>query len=216
MTNATRLISIASPHNPSGICVPDTDIHLILAAMSLRAPDALLFVDESYGAATYGDAPPRASVGSRAPSTSLDLVQGRHADASHPTLADTRNTGPIRLWVAGCATGEEAYSVAILLTEGLARSDCRRSAQIFATDGDDRAIGAARAGLYLGAIASDLSAERLERNFIKEDGRAEAPTAAASRSPDCTARICARVRRRVRKVAGSANPLAQLASSCDG
>ncbi|WP_309139781.1 CheR family methyltransferase [Siccirubricoccus sp. G192] len=85
-------------------------------------------------------------------------------------LADLRSTDPIRVWVAGCATGEEAYSIAILLKEGLDRTGCHRPIQIFATDIDDRAIEAARAGLYLGAIASDLSAERLERNFVKEDG----------------------------------------------
>ena len=62
--------------------------------------------------------------------------------------------GPIRVWVPGCATGEEAYSIAILLREGLARSESRRPVQIFATDIDDRAIEAARAGLYPGAIAA--------------------------------------------------------------
>ena len=72
--------------------------------------------------------------------------------------------------MAGCATGEEAYTVAILLKEALLRTESRRPVQVFATDVDDRAIAAARAGLYLGTIASDLSAERLERNFIKEDG----------------------------------------------
>ena len=85
-------------------------------------------------------------------------------------LADPRSAEPIRVWVAGCATGEEAYSVAILLKEALLRSECRRPVQVFATDVDDRAIAVARAGLYLGSIASDLSAERLERNFVKEDG----------------------------------------------
>lgn len=77
---------------------------------------------------------------------------------------------PLRVWVAGCATGEEAYSTAILLREGLARSDAFRPVQIFATDVDDRAVEAARAGFYLGTIAADLSAERLERHFVKEDG----------------------------------------------
>ena len=85
-------------------------------------------------------------------------------------LADPAGTEPIRVWVAGCATGEEAYSVAILLKEGLARSGTRRPVQIFATDIDDRAIEVARAGLYPAAIAADLSAERLEQNFTREDG----------------------------------------------
>ena len=85
-------------------------------------------------------------------------------------LMEPASTEPIRVWVAGCATGEEAYSVAILLKEGLARSGTHRPVQIFATDIDDRAIEVARAGLYPAAIAADLSAERLEQNFTREDG----------------------------------------------
>ncbi|MGL4962713.1 MAG: CheR family methyltransferase [Inquilinus sp.] len=84
-------------------------------------------------------------------------------------LAETPATDPIRVWVAGCATGEEAYSVAILLREGLARAESRRPIQVFATDVDDRAIEFARVGLYPAAISADLSAERLERNFVKEN-----------------------------------------------
>ncbi|WP_429645708.1 CheR family methyltransferase [Skermanella aerolata] len=85
-------------------------------------------------------------------------------------LTDPHSTEPIRIWVAGCATGEEAYSVAILVREGLTRTGCRRPVQIFATDIDDQAIETARMGLYAGTIAADLSIERLERNFVKEDG----------------------------------------------
>ena len=85
-------------------------------------------------------------------------------------LTEPAGSEPIRVWVAGCATGEEAYSVAILLKEGLARSGTRRPVQIFATDIDDRAIEVARAGLYPAAIAADLSTERLEQNFTREDG----------------------------------------------
>ena len=85
-------------------------------------------------------------------------------------LRDTDSAEPIRVWVAGCATGEEAYSLAILLKEAVQRTRRPRAVQIFATDVDDRAIAVARAGLYLGAIAADLSRERLERNFVREDG----------------------------------------------
>ena len=84
-------------------------------------------------------------------------------------LADPSRSDPLRVWVTGCATGEEAYSIAILLKEGLAQSGSRRPVQIFATDVDDHAIQAARAGLYLASTAADLSAERLEGNFIQED-----------------------------------------------
>ena len=88
-----------------------------------------------------------------------------------PTLlTDPRDTAPIRVWVAGCATGEEAYSIAILLKEGIDRSGCQCRVQIFATDLDDLAIETARAGLYPGTIAQDVSTERLERNFVREEG----------------------------------------------
>ncbi|ACB94357.1 MCP methyltransferase/methylesterase, CheR/CheB with PAS/PAC sensor [Beijerinckia indica subsp. indica ATCC 9039] len=85
-------------------------------------------------------------------------------------LADNHNTGPVRIWVPGCATGEEAYSLAIILKESMARLRRQRQVQIFATDVDDRAIEFARAGLYNAAIASHFSAERLEKNFVKDCG----------------------------------------------
>lgn len=78
---------------------------------------------------------------------------------------------PLRIWVAGCATGEEAYSLAILLKEALAKADCSRKVTIFATDVDDRAITIARAGLYSDAIEADMTVERLEQNFVKEGQR---------------------------------------------
>ena len=78
---------------------------------------------------------------------------------------------PIRIWVAGCATGEEAYSLAILLKEAVAKTDSPRKVTIFATDVDDRAITIARAGLYSNAIEADITVERLEQNFVKEGQR---------------------------------------------
>jgi len=86
-------------------------------------------------------------------------------------VADKPNDSAIRVWVAGCSTGEEAYSVAMLLRERLdaARKRCR--VQIFATDIDSRAIEAARAGIYPASIAADLTPERLAAHFLlQEDG----------------------------------------------
>ncbi|HKW54942.1 MAG TPA: chemotaxis protein CheB [Stellaceae bacterium] len=74
----------------------------------------------------------------------------------------------IRVWVPGCATGEEAYSLAILLREQLAGADARPKVQIFATDIDDQALETARTGRYSEASARDVSAERLERFFVKD------------------------------------------------
>jgi two-component system CheB/CheR fusion protein len=76
----------------------------------------------------------------------------------------------LRLWVAGCSTGEEAYSLAIILREYLTQQNRRITVQIFASDLDSRAIETARAGLYPIGIAGDIAPERLHRFFTKEDG----------------------------------------------
>ena len=78
---------------------------------------------------------------------------------------------PIRVWVAGCATGEEAYSLAILFKEALSAAESTRHITIFATDIDDRAVTIARAGLYNDTIEADTTVERLERHFVKEGQR---------------------------------------------
>ncbi len=90
---------------------------------------------------------------------------------SLPEVLDARPDGqPLRAWVPGCATGEEAYSVAILLHEFIETSGKAFEVQVFGTDLDPRAIDAARAGIYGGGITADVSPKRLERYFVKEDG----------------------------------------------
>jgi two-component system CheB/CheR fusion protein len=86
-----------------------------------------------------------------------------------PEIVHERSSDPIRIWVPGCATGEEAYSVAITLTEFLADPAAERRVQIFATDVSETAIEVARAGLYPLGIAADVSADRLARFFEKSD-----------------------------------------------
>jgi two-component system CheB/CheR fusion protein len=78
----------------------------------------------------------------------------------------------IRVWVPGCSTGEEAYSIGILLRERMAQVESADppKLQIFATDIDGNALETARSGRYSPAIAKDLSPERLERFFVKDDG----------------------------------------------
>ncbi len=78
---------------------------------------------------------------------------------------------PIRVWVAGCATGEEAYSLAILFKEALSHAESPRHVTIFATDIDDRAVTVARAGLYSDTTEADITVARLERHFVKEGQR---------------------------------------------
>ncbi len=86
-----------------------------------------------------------------------------------PKLLKEKPAGePIRIWTAGCSTGEEAYSIAILLVERMNALKRHYPVQIFATDIDSRAIAAARAGLYPASIAVDVSAERLARFFTPE------------------------------------------------
>ncbi len=75
----------------------------------------------------------------------------------------------LRVWVPGCSTGEEAYSLAILLREALECAHKTCPVQIFATDLNLRAIEKARRGHYPGGIAADVSPERLARFFVKED-----------------------------------------------
>lgn len=73
-----------------------------------------------------------------------------------------------RIWVLGCATGEEAYSLAILLREHMATLAQPPHVQIFATDLDARALGLARAGRYTDTIADHIRPDRLERWFVRE------------------------------------------------
>ncbi|RYF51957.1 MAG: PAS domain S-box protein, partial [Comamonadaceae bacterium] len=74
----------------------------------------------------------------------------------------------VRVWVAGCATGEEAYSIAMLLTEHARTIEMPPALQVFASDLDDNAIRTAREGVYPAAIAGDVSDERLHRFFVQD------------------------------------------------
>ena len=85
------------------------------------------------------------------------LIQAKDADA------------PLRVWVPGCATGEEPYSVAMLLLEQLAAAQKPCRLQIFATDVDEEALEVARQGIYPESISADVSPERLARFFTRVD-----------------------------------------------
>lgn len=76
----------------------------------------------------------------------------------------------IRVWSPGCSTGEEAYSIAILLQEYLETLKQDYKVQVFATDIDSQAIGIARAGIYPASITADVSPKRLSRFFAVEPG----------------------------------------------
>jgi two-component system CheB/CheR fusion protein len=82
-------------------------------------------------------------------------------------LENKRNGDPIRIWVPGGATGEEAYSIAILLKEAMVKREAELQVQIFATDLDGQAVATARHGRYRKPV-SGVSPERLERWFAEE------------------------------------------------
>ncbi|MGW8186861.1 MAG: CheR family methyltransferase, partial [Desulfobacterales bacterium] len=79
-----------------------------------------------------------------------------------------RREEPLRVWIPGCATGEEVFSVMILLREYLEENNVSADIQVFGTDIDRNAIEKARTGVYLANITADVSAERLKRFFDKE------------------------------------------------
>ncbi|MGA8866691.1 MAG: chemotaxis protein CheB, partial [Candidatus Sulfotelmatobacter sp.] len=94
----------------------------------------------------------------------------------YPKLFEGRKPdNPIRVWVAGCSTGEESYSIAITLLEYLWShtrnlSQAATAIQIFATDISETALDRARTGMYPEAAVSEISAERLKRFFVRQDG----------------------------------------------
>ncbi|MBI4536424.1 MAG: PAS domain-containing protein [candidate division NC10 bacterium] len=87
-----------------------------------------------------------------------------------PILRKMAGSEVIRVWVPGCATGEEAYSIALLFQECMDRGpDLNSRVLMYATDIDKEAIAFARQGLYPANIAADVPPDRLQRYFVKEE-----------------------------------------------
>jgi len=86
-----------------------------------------------------------------------------------PLLANKPENYVFRVWIAGCATGEEAYSIAMIFRECLDAARLPFRIQIYSTDIDEDAIAVARGGVYPANIAIDVSPERLRRFFIREE-----------------------------------------------
>jgi len=87
-----------------------------------------------------------------------------------PALLKQQSDAPVRVWVLGCSTGQEAYSVAMSFAEAADKAPHMRALHVFATDLNDALLDKARQGLYTKSIAQDLSPERLRRFFVEEDG----------------------------------------------
>lgn len=85
-------------------------------------------------------------------------------------LANKPDGYVLRCWVAGCSTGEEAYTIAMLLRESMENAGVHYPVQVFATDLDPESVDFARSGVYPSAITSDVSPRRLERFFVEEEG----------------------------------------------
>jgi two-component system CheB/CheR fusion protein len=77
-------------------------------------------------------------------------------------LQNKKSGESLRCWVAGCSTGEEAYSLAMVISEAMAQGDRRLDVQIFSSDIDEAPIDIARKGVYPDSIATDVSKERLQ------------------------------------------------------
>jgi two-component system, chemotaxis family, CheB/CheR fusion protein len=99
-----------------------------------------------------------------------DVFAALHASALPAMLEGHAPGTPIRVWVPGCATGEEAYSIAMALLERLDDAGRDIPIQIFGTDLSEASIATARAGVYPKTIAADVSPERLRRFFVDEAG----------------------------------------------
>lgn len=87
-----------------------------------------------------------------------------------PKLLAQRDDTPLRAWVLGCSTGQEAYSIAMSFSEAAASAPRARKLQIFATDLNEALLEKARHGLYARSLADDISPERLRRFFVEEEG----------------------------------------------
>ena len=87
-----------------------------------------------------------------------------------PRLLQQRGDDPIRVWVLGCSTGQEAYSIAMVFAEASEKAPRPRKLQVFATDLNDTLLDKARHGLYARNLTQEVTPERLRRFFVEEEG----------------------------------------------
>ncbi len=98
-----------------------------------------------------------------------EIWEALRTQVVQPLVAERADDGAIRAWVTACSSGEEAYTLAIVLLEELEAAGKRTDVKIFATDTAERSLGYARNGIYPAGIESELTAERLERYFERKD-----------------------------------------------
>ena len=97
-----------------------------------------------------------------------DAFEAFEQQGVRKVVQQKKDNEPLRCWVVGCTTGEEAYSLAILLAEAMNKLNRHPDVQLFASDIDEAAIEAARKGIYPESITADVSKERLKRFFTHE------------------------------------------------
>ena len=114
-----------------------------------------------------------------------------------PRLIERRDEGaPIRVWSAGCASGEEAYTLAMVFAEALGAERMTDSVKIYATDADEEALTKARVAVYSEQEVADVPAPLLEKYFDVSDGRRRTPFG-------CGARGARRARKPIRSRSSS-------------
>ncbi|HRQ72679.1 MAG TPA: chemotaxis protein CheB [Phycisphaerales bacterium] len=142
--------------------------------MSLRSVESL----EAYAKLLRDDAEEAASLFRDLMITVSGFFRDREAweelerSVIDPLISKRENGDEIRVWSAGCATGEEAYTIGMLLLERIEASGKRIRPRIFATDVSD-SLDAARAGVYADPVVSALSPERLDRFFVRRESSYE-------------------------------------------
>jgi len=99
-----------------------------------------------------------------------EVFEGLKENVIPELLKRKKNSGYIRIWCVGCATGEEVYSLVMLFIEEMERTGANAGLQFFASDLHHGSLEKARAGFYPGDIGVDVSKERLRRFFLSEDG----------------------------------------------
>ncbi len=97
------------------------------------------------------------------------VFEGLKTEAFPSLTRDLSENEPLRVWIPGCSTGEEVYSIAICLVEYLEAAGVSRSVLIFGTDASERVIARARTGIFDQSAVSDISPERLRRFFTRSD-----------------------------------------------
>jgi two-component system CheB/CheR fusion protein len=123
-----------------------------------------------------------------------EAFEALERDVIPELFKDKKPADEVRAWVAACSTGEEAYSLAMLMADQAALSEAPPAFQVFASDIDDRAIDTARAGTYPASIITDVAPARLRQYFTRKT----TATASASRcaTASCSPRTtCCAIRR---------------------